>query len=785
MMSSVVNQRDLVSMIKEETSMNIGILGKVRPMHQELTKLVIKDITLEKPTQNLFYHLSYYLVSIIDPKVGENLSWPLYDSNTERAYRIGLYNFITDYSTKGLIYQVKSSFLVNPNSFKVTVLLFQLSKLAINKILVTKMRPESQKQLYKEFTEKRQAGGPDFIEGINKEVEVMSSKLSNYLCKRQILESIANIMKKRIIEMDKYCLSRTAENYINNLVDGFLAQHEVDEDTKLEVLKIKNFDVESQIFENYLNHIDSKTDILESEWDRKVTPYLNICTQTTEVTEALILRYTGQLDHSLYTVEYNPKTDAICTKDLQSIANVEQKYVLMKLEVNGRLQFPNLIRAFLIAITYMLKNDVLEDDIYEFNNYLAGGVDKFKNIVSAMSLINEKVRPQIQVVNSTTPLKQFTEIPLIPDLSQIWPNINNITQEVTDAFTPINISKDNFNLQWNMQSTFTRPYPKPLIAPTFQTQKDDFIKSFISGNITSNYQTTASHSNNNLSVISHSNKGNDTVTGCTSGFTRDQLNRLLSIRKTSSSKKFKKKNDSRKLNIKTGALFNESFESVDSNGLFRSYSSPDLNENRKKSSLSSRVTNLSVMMECNSFNLSGISAFDCDNFSPGAANAESSRKAMEISNTLSSQVTSVEPKKILKEIINNNSTCVSGKSSIECVTSSNGVTPKSDFKMAQRTSSLEKIINRFQKVRANVVSNSNQVISEEKVNLNTQNNLEKRRLLPDLLSPSWNMFNTVKTDSLQPELEDDDIPTKRYPRESLGSALGVDHTFLDQFELSD
>ncbi|KOB65486.1 Dim gamma-tubulin 6 [Operophtera brumata] len=111
-------------------------------------------------------------------------------------------------------------------------------------------------------------------------------------------------------------------------------------------------------------------------------------------------------------------------------------------------------------------------------------------------------------------------------------------------------------------------------------------------------------------------------------------------------------------------------------------------------------------------------------------------------------------------------------------------TPKSNTNFIKRTSSLEKIINRFKKVRANALSDNTdefRSIAEEKETMLTAN----RVLLPDLLSPSCSVprKNLTESEYLDESCVDANETVLGKPRESLGAALGVDETFLDQFNL--
>lgn len=360
-----------------------------------------------------------------------------------------------------------------------------------------------------------------------------------------------------------------------------------------------------------------------------------------------------------------------------------------------------------------------------------------------------------------------------------------------DTFTPLNPIK-NFNLSSRF---FSRPLPKP-IAPMYQFSRDDLLRSLASYH-GPNDMSVISYNNPNVSVIS-SIKANETIAEC-SGFTRQQILRLLSTKKTSSSKKHKYNYDRPNIKIKKGGLFNDS--SIESNGLYRSYSSPNLFENREKRSYDKlKCRKLSVMQEdtVSQLELSGIACLDMgSNLSTPQGNAESSRQE-NISNVPLIRVSGVEEK--LHNVITNIETEMK-KFDNDVISpileipkgEEKTITPKPNPQLIKKTRSLEKIINRLNKVRANAVQHTEVVtIVEKKENLNKKSltnatrAITNRVLLPDLLSPSCNSSdNKTNIDYLDQICQNMEKTYAKKPRESLGTALGVDHTFLDEFNLID
>lgn len=283
-----------------------------------------------------------------------------------------------------------SSYLVNPGCYKVTMLIFQLSQLAVQQVLLTKMN-NKQKELYNTMTDRYKHSSEEFIEDIEKETQFMLSKRTNYFYKREAMEKIAAIFRDKITSMEEKLSSTKAQEYIDNLVDKYISQKNVDEDTKNELLKIKNVNTPAPIFDAWLSYVDEQTKELESKWTEKVSPFIEICSDTRNSTEALIARHTGEADRSSFIVEYNHKTDEICTKDLQNQVNSQQKYILKNIVRDEKLYFPNLVRGFLISICYILKDAEIGDDIFKFNEYLESGRRDFGELVSALRILNDRV----------------------------------------------------------------------------------------------------------------------------------------------------------------------------------------------------------------------------------------------------------------------------------------------------------------------------------------------------------------------------------------------------------
>ncbi|CAH4035319.1 uncharacterized protein LOC123714348 [Pieris brassicae] len=739
---------------RKETFLNLCMLSKAKPMQPELSRLLFKENSLDKPTQNLFNHLSYYLATIVDAQGASKLTWPLYDSKAERAYRNELYIFVCNYSNKGLT-PVMSSYFVNPSCHKVTVLIFQMSSLAIRTV-ITHIGNDCQKTIIKEVDDMKQKGCDKitFENMVEEKTQAIQFKLTDHLNKQKIIMDIASKLRTKIVENEKKVTE--AQNFINNLVDNYIEHEKPNETTKQIILNIKNVKEDCSIFDDWLAYTDSQIIQLEEQY-RKDFPFLELCQKTSDLTKIVVMRYTGQTEKSSYMISYN-KSDKINTQDLERQVNVEQACVLKNLDFNGILNFPNLIRAFTIAIQFILKNIQVDNKIYDFTKYLQTGSMNYHEISLGLQSVMERISNAEQKIEYSPP-----SVPLpLPDGgfgdtypgTLTGPSLSNLKAGTDchaffETFTPLIASKQKFSF-YRTVSNLKQPLIMSLHPP-----KDDFMRSLISFNINSNNQIS---SNSNVSVVSHV-KSNETIADCTSGFTKQQIQRLFSTKKTSSSKKYKYSSE-RPANVKSTALNYDSGVSVESCALTRSYSSPNLYENRERRSIPrTRGRKLSIMKENSPLELSGISVLDNNsNFStPGIANAESTIKII-ISNA------ELDLKDLSKE------TTTSARQSIESMG-----TPKMNTHLIKKTSSIEKIINRFKKVRASVIPTKESFIEQEEKCIEEEKVM--RSILPDLISPSLSFTEESRT-----SFESD---VQKNTRESLGTALGVDQTFLDQFDLID
>ncbi|CAK1540946.1 unnamed protein product [Leptosia nina] len=732
---------------RKETFLSLGMLSNYCPMSTELSRLIFKENALEKPTQIFFNQLSYYLITIIDAQAASKLTWPLLDSKAERTYRNDLHTFISSNTSKGLT-PVMSPYLVRPSCYKVTILIFQMTSLALSTI-IAQIANESQKQVAKNLNEayKQDTSTDTYITFVENEIQSFQSKLTIHKVTIQHAEVIAKKLREQIIKLEDK--NHQAVSFQKQAISESTKVDELDEYCKESLISIRNTDVQSLVFDDWLLYTDNKIDDMVDQWDKRIELW-NLCKKTANLTKDVVLRYTGQVEKTTYSISYNPETDKICTKDLELQVDVEQAYVLKNIDIDGNLSFPNLVRGFLISSNYITKNVTFDDYVYKCNKYLETGMIKLDDIYHGLQNVNERIlkakeklqyNPSVMVPSKRGPSKIYPGSLFGPSLSNL--KAGRDYQAFFDTFTPLAATKHRLNLYKN-----TKIFKQPSI--TIQPVRDDFMKSLVSYNGNTNYEMGVS---SNLSAITQV-RSNETIADCASGFTRQQIQRLLSTKKTSSSKKYKY-NAERPEKIKPGALTYDSGVSIESNGLTRSYSSPNLLENREKRSLPKlRGRKLSIMKEDSPLELSGISALENNsNFStPGQANAESSRKIS-------------TPEILISNASDSNTAIGEQRKSIE------NLTPKTNPHLIRKTSSIEKIINRFKKVRASVIPPKEDLIEEFKENVFLSVN--NRLMLPDLVSPNVSDMSGNSSDC------------ERRPRQSLGSVLGVDQTILDQFDLID
>lgn len=345
-----------------------------------------------------------------------------------------------------------------------------------------------------------------------------------------------------------------------------------------------------------------------------------------------------------------------------------------------------------------------------------------------------------------------------------------------------------------MTEAFGKPLSKSfLITPMHRGPREDFLKSVISCRVSAYDQISGSQFNNTISnPVQYESKANETKV---TGFTKQQLNRLLSTKK-SSAKKFRHSKFEAGKKVKKAMLFNESTSSMfkGSISFTRSHSSPNLLDSKEQV----RIRRLSTMKEDQpSLEVSGIVALnqDSNQSTPReSSNLEISRKVSNFSSmpsitgissttSLPCILTYIPPNEVVNQ--EGDIQIEVPKRNSELFEEPKSETPAPNTKLIKRTGSLEKIINRYKKFHASAVpkvnldSNEFKTIDEENLNMaNIESFKTNRNLLPDLLSPSCSTI-TQRYDDLEHWFDNDDVSK----RMSLGTALGVDYTFLDQFDL--
>lgn len=178
------------------------------------------------------------------------------------------------------------------------------------------------------------------------------------------------------------------------------------------------------------------------------------------------------------------------------------------------------------------------------------------------------------------------------------------------TLSQLNRTTQQFNLHRKMtERLIGKPLSKSfLITPMHRGPTEDFLKSVISCRVSAYDQVNVSQLNNTLSSKRpvpeiKLNESHST------GFTKQQLNRLLSTKKSSSKKRTTLRSENK---IKKRNLFNESTMSTFNGSIFltRSRSSPNLLENKDKT----RVRRLSTMKEDiqSALEVSGIVALNRD-----------------------------------------------------------------------------------------------------------------------------------------------------------------------------
>lgn len=389
-MSALNFQKDLIANFKREVLSNTSILSKVHPINLDLSRHIFKEDALEKPTQYIFIHLSYYLVCIIDIQRSKLLTWPLYDTRAEKNYRNELSRFVADYNQLGLLAPVMSSYFVNPGCFRVVKLLFQLSHLAVQRTLTRRLLKESQKALYKDVTKKYKSKTEYFVPLIETETSKLLNSFSQYMKKKRMIEdTIISSFHKKIVENEKKLA--LLNDKLDDLIDNFIKTTKLNDKNLKIMLEIKeNKDVEL-IFNQWLDQTDSIITEMDKNWQEKFTKVVQLAENCCNTSKTLIARQTGDADRKQYSIEYNHKTDEIKTSALEATVSMQQKFIIKNLVIKEKLQFPTLIRAYLISISHVLNGVDLTDDLDGYNTALECDGKNYKEVLSALQALIDRI----------------------------------------------------------------------------------------------------------------------------------------------------------------------------------------------------------------------------------------------------------------------------------------------------------------------------------------------------------------------------------------------------------
>lgn len=384
-------QRDLLVNFQEETLLNLDLIHLIHPLPPELFRQLFEEKALEKPNQNVFINLTYYLICIISPEHCNILPWPVYDSKLERQYKAELAKFIINYYSTGLMSVILPSYFVNPGCFKVIKFIFQLSEMAVQAILQNKITHSSHKPTFEHFYNQIKSGyHEEILEHINKTIFLIkqTNKMCRFIEYKNKMNEIFILFKEQIYENEKCAIE--SYDIIEQFVDECLKDESLNPELKLQIELISDINNPVPILEQCLTAVDQQITILEMKWDLKMKRFLTLTDQCKEKMELLIARHTGEADKNSYFVEYNSEKERLCTKKLESVVTSHQRYILRNIIQDQTLVFPNLIRGFVVAISYIFKGVQFGDEEDQITNLLNNAfINQNEVLLSFKDLMNQ------------------------------------------------------------------------------------------------------------------------------------------------------------------------------------------------------------------------------------------------------------------------------------------------------------------------------------------------------------------------------------------------------------
>lgn len=838
----LLSKRDIQSKQAYALYKNVCLLNLWRPVSKELKQLLRNDL-FDKPNQAAFIHLSHYLIYIIDANKAAQVTWPLLEKKAEHVYRGQLVTFISNLDNEhGTLTPIMSSYLVNAGGYKIVRLMFQLSQMAMKCAIEQKLKKNDEKlealNTYISYL-KGDKEIADFNNCTDKVLSRLRIKTSDWHKYKKNILHVSELLKMYIVKLEKESEGGTL--LLEKVVNSFLEEETLDEVTKEEIRGMFDVSKPSVFLEKWSSTLDMcKLQMSESRWTTNAGNILSKALNCKTLCGTSVLRHTVK-DKSSYTLSHSEK-DHFNTSDFEKQVSSQESYVLKNVVQNGTLNFPVLLKAYLVTLCFIFRRSapMNESSLSHFNMQLDQSRGAYaqlklqmKELIAQMYVMDQSLKiHSYPEMNLSIQENEFTKFPPLPVLKFIDRYASKFSEH-QKAFTPINIRRIQFNFNKFLQPVKQNHMRIQVERPPRTTFKENgFLKRM--ANVRSDIEDLKSFAIPAMSktlVNPVTTKLNQTVADCTTVFSKQQIARLLSSKKTANSQKksSQKKYDQSLMENHRDKKWNVLFNVTSNSPLYKSYSSPNLQDssNQRLRTLPKtyKARNIcSIVMEDSpdSVNVSNFSMIqcesptDCFNKTPDKSKLNGSNNVKATSSPTISNVPRQSRIPVFnKDFVDKNSgrhppIIVNDEVVIEKVIPDEIVTEneadtlselnhtpssrRASMNNSTKSRSIERIMDRFKKYKDSVkVCNFKSQLERVKISIETkeknfnQLNVDVQtsfpKNLPDLLSPNHQILGGFRDiDSVKIFSPDDQ---KYCPRQSLGQALGVDNTFLDQFDLID
>lgn len=336
---ATLNQKVLIqAKLHKALHRNVYLLGLCYPMSNELSSH-FKESMFEKPNGAAFHHLSYYLMSIIDPKYAASSScWAMFEIKIEAKYRTEFLNLVGKISKEhpGHVSHIMASWIVNAGGVKVAKLMFELSQVAL-----------------KLHVQRRSAKGVEL--NINElkteEIHALSVELRDSLVKKVTWWHTTSINMKNISNIYQTWLPIMAKERLDKKELLEIIGSRVDCPNPEFSKQLNDIFTKNTFLEDWSKLIDDKISDIEINWKKTSSSILEVAKKCKSRSDQLVQMQSKQCKDSI--LQFDEATDIFQVPSaFETGLSVSQSAILKSNVQNGILIFPNLLKSYSVVINH-------------------------------------------------------------------------------------------------------------------------------------------------------------------------------------------------------------------------------------------------------------------------------------------------------------------------------------------------------------------------------------------------------------------------------------------------